>query len=291
MRPLIPRVAAIHDLSGFGRSSLCNVLPILSTMGIQACPVPTAVLSTHSGGFDGYTFRDLTEDIPGFIRHWKELGLEFDGIYSGFLGSPRQVELVRELIHTFRTPKTWVVIDPVMGDGGSLYSSISKDMIGEMRRLIGEADLIVPNQTEAAFLLGEDPASHADTPEDLKRRLRALADLGPKTVLLTSAEDRTRPGEIGVAAYEKQSGRYWRVFSPKLQGSYPGTGDIFASVMLGSLLQGNSLPIAIDRAVQFISQCIKASYGFDYPRREGVLLEKELDILKMPAIMGSFEML
>ena len=105
MRPLIPRVAAIHDLSGFGRSSLCNVLPILSTMGIQACPVPTAVLSTHSGGFDGYTFRDLTEDIPGFIRHWKELGLEFDGIYSGFLGSPRQVELVRELIHTFRTPQ------------------------------------------------------------------------------------------------------------------------------------------------------------------------------------------
>ena len=272
MRPLIPRVAAIHDLSGFGRSSLCNVLPILSTMGIQACPVPTAVLSTHSGGFDGYTFRDLTEDIPGFIRHWKELGLEFDGIYSGFLGSPRQVELVRELIHTFRTPKTWVVIDPVMGDGGSLYSSISRDMIGEMRRLIGEADLIVPNQTEAAFLLGEDPASHADTPEDLKRRLRALADLGPKTVLLTSAEDRTRPGEIGVAAYEKQSGRYWRVFSPRLQGSYPGTGDIFASVMLGSLLQGNSLPIAIDRAVQFISQCIKASDSYEYPRREGVLL-------------------
>ena len=289
MRPLIPRVAAIHDLSGFGRSSLCNVLPILSTMGIQACPVPTAVLSTHSGGFDGYTFRDLTEDIPGFIRHWKELGLEFDGIYSGFLGSPRQVELVRELIHTFRTPKTWVVIDPVMGDGGSLYSSISKDMIGEMRRLIGEADLIVPNQTEAAFLLGEDPASHADTPEDLKRRLRALADLGPKTVLLTSAEDRTRPGEIGVAAYEKQSGRYWRVFSPKLQGSYPGTGDIFASVMLGSLLQGNSLPIAIDRAVQFISQCIKASDSYEYPRREGVLLERELPLLHTTALIGSYE--
>lgn len=149
-------------------------------MGIQACPVPTAVLSTHSGGFDGYTFRDLTEDIPGFIRHWKELGLEFDGIYSGFLGSSRQVELVRELIHTFRTPKTWVVIDPVMGDGGSLYSSISKDMIGEMRRLIGEADLIVPNQTEAAFLLGEDPASHADTPEDLKRRLRRWQTWAPR---------------------------------------------------------------------------------------------------------------
>ena len=108
MRPMIPRVAAIHDLSGFGRSSLCNVLPILSTMGIQACPVPTAVLSAHSGGFDGYTFRDLTEDIPDFIRHWRELG--------------------RELIHTFRTPDTWVVIDPVMGDGGqcSLSPSASR---------------------------------------------------------------------------------------------------------------------------------------------------------------------
>lgn len=108
MRPMIPRVAAIHDLSGFGRSLLCNVLPILSTMGIQACPVPTAVLSTHSGGFDGYTFRDLTEDIPDFIRHWREL--------------------VRELIHTFRTPDTWVVIDPVMGDGGqcSLSPSASR---------------------------------------------------------------------------------------------------------------------------------------------------------------------
>ena len=108
MRPMIPRVAAIHDLFGFGRSSLCNVLPILSTMGIQACPVPTEVLSAHSGGFDGYIFRDLTEDIPDFIRHWREL--------------------VRELIHTFRTPDTWVVIDPVMGDGGqcSLSPSASR---------------------------------------------------------------------------------------------------------------------------------------------------------------------
>ena len=196
---------------------------------------------------------------------------------------------MRELIHTFRTPDTWVVIDPVMGDGGALYSSISPEMIAEMRRLIAEADLIVPNQTEAAFLLGEDPKVQANTPEELKRRLRALAELGPRTVLLTSAEDSTRPGEIGVAAYEQQSGRYWRVFSPKLPGSYPGTGDIFASVMLGSLLQRNSLPIAIDRAVQFISQCIKASDSYEYPRREGVLLERELPLLHTTTLIGSYE--
>ena len=239
---LTPRAAAIHDMSGFGRCSLTVAIPVLSAMGVQCCPLPTAFLSTHTGGFTGFTFLDMTEEMPKIAAHWQELDLRFHAIYSGFLASERQIGIVSDFIRTFRRSDTLVVIDPVMGDGGSLYSSISKDMIGEMRRLIGEADLIVPNQTEAAFLLGEDPASHADTPEDLKRRLRALADLGPKTVLLTSAEDRTRPGEIGVAAYEKQSGRYWRVFSPKLQGSYPGTGDIFASVMLGSLLQGNSLP-------------------------------------------------
>ena len=284
-----PRVAAIHDMSGFGRCSLTVAIPVLSAMGVQCCPLPTAFLSTHTGGFTGFTFLDMTEEMPKVAAHWQELDLRFHAIYSGFLASERQIGIVSDFIRTFRRSDTLVVIDPVMGDGGSLYSSISKDMIGEMRRLIGEADLIVPNQTEAAFLLGEDPASHADTPEALKRRLRALADLGPKTVLLTSAEDRTRPGEIGVAAYEKQSGRYWRVFSPRLQGSYPGTGDIFASVMLGSLLQGNSLPIAIDRAVQFISQCIKASDSYEYPRREGVLLERELPLLHTTALIGSYE--
>lgn len=289
MRQPVPRVAAIHDLSGFGRASLCNILPVLATMGIQTCPIPTAVLSTHSGGFDGYTFRDLTEDIPAYVHHWQQLGLRFDGIYSGFLGSPRQVELVAGIIRTFRTEQSWVVVDPVMGDNGRLYSSISQGMIAEMRRLIGEADLIVPNQTEAAFLLGEDPARPADTAEELKRRLKALSDLGPDTVLITSAMDQAHPNEIGVAAYQRHTGTFWRVFSPKLRGSYPGTGDIFASVLLGSLLQGESLPIAIDRAVQFISQCIKASDSYEYPHREGVLLERELPLLHTPSLIGSYE--
>ena len=285
----IPRVTAIHDLSGFGRAALCSIIPVLATMGIQPCPIPTAVLSTHSGGFSGYTFRDLTGDIPGIVGHWKALGLTVDGIYSGFLGSPAQVELVREIIRTFRTPDTWVVVDPVMGDNGALYSSIKEGMIAEMRRLIGEADLIVPNQTEAALLLGEDPAAPVTTAAALKARLRALSDLGPDTVLITSAVDEARPDQIGVAAYQRSTGRYWRVFSRRLAGSYPGTGDIFASVLLGSLLHGDSLPIAIDRAVGFISQCIKASDSYVYPHRDGVLLERELGLLRTPGLIGSYE--
>ena len=287
MRPLIPRVAAIHDLSGFGRSSLCNVLPILSTMGIQACPVPTAVLSTHSGGFDGYTFRDLTEDIPGFIRHWKELGLEFDGIYSGFLGSPRQVELVRELIHTFRTPKTWVVIDPVMGDDGKAYQTYTPALCSGMAHLAELADVITPNLTEASILLGEEYPSAPLRQFEAKRLVARLSELGPRLVTVTGVE--MADGTISNLGYDRDRGDYWRVDCNYVPASYPGTGDIFASVMLGSLLQGNSLPIAIDRAVQFISQCIKASDSYEYPRREGVLLERELPLLHTTALIGSYE--
>lgn len=285
----IPRVAAVHDISGFGRSSLCNVLPILATMGVQACPIPTAVLSTHSGGFDGYTFHDLTETIPGCIRHWQQLGLGFDAIYSGFLGSPRQVELVMELIRTFRTPDTLVLVDPVLGDGGGLYSSISPDMVQEMRRLVGMADVIVPNTTEAALLLGEQPGAVPEDIATLKQWLQRLSDLGPGTVLITSAPEPHRPHLLGVAAYERDRQAFWRILTPRLDGNYPGTGDIFASVLVGGLLHRDSLTAAADRAVQFIAQCIKVTGGYGLPRRDGVLLELELPLLRETLKLGECE--
>ena len=153
MKPSIKKVAAIHDLSGFGRASLCSIIPTLSTMGVQVCPVPTAILSTHSGGFANYTFHDLTDTMEAYINHWKELELHFDCIYPGFLGSPQQIHIVSKIIEQFRQPDTLVVIDPVMGDNGCLYSSIAADMVPQMRQLISQADIIVPNITEAAFLL------------------------------------------------------------------------------------------------------------------------------------------
>lgn len=287
---IIKRVAAIHDLSGFGRSSLTAIIPTLSSMGIQVCPLPTAILSNHTGGFDHYSFVDLTDSMEEFIDHWKRLGLTFDCIYSGFLGSVRQIEIVAGFLDYFGGEQTLAVVDPVMGDNGKLYSSMSPEITEEMKKLVGKADIITPNFTEAAFLLGE-PYREEISDGEIKEWLLRLSRMGPRTVIITSVPGRQRSGDTNVMAYDQPGNAFWKVGCRYIPAFYPGTGDTFTSVVIGGLLQGDSLPVAIDRGVQFISQCIKASYGFDYPRREGVLLEKELDILKMPAIMGSFEML
>ena len=235
MKPTMKRVAAIHDLSGFGRASLCSIIPTLSSMGIQVCPVPTAILSTHSGGFREYTFEDLTDTIPAYMAHWKKLNLHFDCIYSGFLGSPVQTQMVADIFDDFADENTLVVVDPVMGDNGGLYSSIPESMVPQMRKLVNKADIIVPNYTEAALLLDEDVKGYRSN-EELKEWLRRLSDLGPDTVLITSAPDEERPEMMNVIAYEKESDTYWKVASRLLHDYYPGTGDIFASVMIGSLL-------------------------------------------------------
>ena len=149
-----PRAAAIHDLSGFGRCSLTVAIPILSAMGVQCCPLPTAFLSTHTGGFEGFTFLDMTREMPKVTAHWQSLDLRFDAIYSGFLGSARQIGVVEDFIYTFRRKNTIVVIDPVMGDDGRAYQTYTAEMCEGMCRLSALADVITPNLTEAAFLLG-----------------------------------------------------------------------------------------------------------------------------------------
>jgi len=156
MKRSVSRVAAIHDLSGFGRSSLAVVIPILSTMGVQVCSVPTAVLSTHTGGFEGYSFVDLTDTLEEFFNHWHKLKIEFDCIYSGFLGSSRQIDIISKFIANFSANDPLVVIDPVMGDNGKLYSTMDREMVEKMRSLLQKADIITPNFTEAAYLLDEE---------------------------------------------------------------------------------------------------------------------------------------
>ncbi|MCI8554263.1 MAG: pyridoxamine kinase [Clostridiales bacterium] len=291
----IRRVAAIHDLSGFGRASLTAIIPTLSSMGVQVCPLPTAILSNHTGGFEHYSFVDLTDTMEDYIDHWKRLGLTFDCLYSGFLGSERQIEIVGRFIDHFGTADNLTVVDPVMGDNGRLYSTMGPAMVGEMRRLIGKADMITPNFTEAALLLGE---SYRDriSDEEIRDWLRRLSAMGPSTVVITSVPGVRLPGqETGmdthVIAYDRRGDVFWKTGCRYIPAAYPGTGDTFTSVVIGGLLQGDSLPVAIDRGVQFISQCIRASYGFDYPKREGVLLERELDILRLPVLTGGFEML
>jgi len=290
MKVPVRRVAAIHDLSGFGRSSLSVVIPILSTMGIQVCAVPTAVLSTHTGGFAEYSFVDLTESMESFIEHWRKLKLEFDAIYSGFLGSPRQVEIISRFIDDFSGENTLVVVDPVLGDDGKLYKTMGDEMVRQMKGLISGADIITPNFTEAAYLLDE-PYNPRVTEQEMKERLVRLAAMGPDIVIITSVPDPEQSKNTMVMAYNRSDGRFWKVSCVYIPASFPGTGDVFTSVIVGSLLQGDSLPVAMDRGVQFITAAIRASYGFKYPLREGVLLERVLGNLNLPVLASTYELL
>ncbi|MDK2823011.1 MAG: pyridoxine kinase [Clostridia bacterium] len=290
MKRSVNRVAAIHDLSGFGRSSLAVVIPILSTMGVQVCSLPTAVLSTHTGGFEGYSFVDLTDSMEDFINHWKKLEIEFDCIYSGFLGSPRQINIISKFINDFSANNPLVVIDPVMGDNGKLYSTMDNEMVEKMRELIKKADIITPNFTEAAFLLDEKYDLNLSE-EMIKQWMIRLSNLGPKTVIITSVPVSKVSKNTSVLAYNREDGRFWKVSCVYIPAHYPGTGDAFTSVIVGSILQGDSLPIALDRGVQFITAAIRASYGNKYPEREGVLLERVLGNLNMPVLSSSYEIL
>lgn len=290
MKKPIQRIAAIHDLSGFGRVSLAVVIPILSTMGIQVCSLPTAVLSTHTGGFKNYRIIDLTDYMEGHIAHWKEIGIDFDCIYSGFLGSIRQMDIISRFINDFAKEDTLVVVDPVLGDGGKLYSSMNQAMVKEMRSYIKRADLITPNYTEVLFLLDE-PNTEEVNDDLIKSYLRRLVDMGPKTVIITSVPVEKPKNSTNVIAYNQDDGRFWKVRCDYIPAYFPGTGDVFTSVVVGSLLQGDSLPIALDRAVQFITAAIRASYGHNYPQRNGIMLERVLGNLTLPVMMSSYELL
>lgn len=286
----VPRVAAVHDLSGFGRTSLTVVIPILSTMNIQVCPLPTAVLSTHTGGFDDYTMVDLTDFMHGCTAHWSRLGLSFDAIYSGFLGSPEQIDIVTRLILDCRANDPLVVIDPVMGDNGVLYGPFTYEMVEKMRTYIRHADVITPNLTEAALLLDE-PYRTDFTEKEIQTWLPRLSAMGPKIVIITSAPDDHSARRTSVLAYNQTDKRIWKVGCEYIPAHYPGTGDAFASVITGSLLQGDSLPVALDRAVQFTSLSIRATFGHLNPEREGVLLERVLESLKAPVVLSGYELI
>ncbi|MDO4589668.1 MAG: pyridoxamine kinase [Fusobacterium sp.] len=293
MENIVKKVAAIHDLSGYGRSSLTSIIPILSTMKVQVCPVPTAVLSSHTGGFEGYSFLDLTDYMEQHIAHWKKLNIDFDCIYSGFLGSPKQMKIVADFIDFFGHKNNLTVVDPVLGDNGKLYGTMNNEMVEEMKKLISKADIITPNFTEVTFLLNKSYKKEIGESE-IKEWLIELANMGPKIVIATSVPDENShkaDRKTNVIAYDKENDAFWKVSCKYIPASYPGTGDAYTSVVIGSLLQGDSLPIAIERGVQFITQCILASYGFKYPNREGVLLERMLDVLKMPTILNSYELL
>lgn len=285
----VKRIAAVHDLSGFGRVSLTVVIPILSSMGFQVCPLPTAVLSSHTQ-YPQFSILDLTDEMPRIIDEWKKLEIQFDAFYTGYLGSPRQVQIVSDFIDDFRRPDGLVVVDPVLGDNGRLYTNFDESMIREMRHLAAKADVITPNLTELFYLM-DKPYKADNTDEELKTYLRLLSDAGPQVVIITSVPVHGESHKTSVYAYNRVGDRYWKITCPYLPAHYPGTGDTFTSVITGALLQGDSLPIALDRATQFILQGIRATFGYEYDNREGILLEKVLHNLDMPIQSSSYELI
>lgn len=267
-----PRVAAVHDLSAFGRCSMTVVMPTLSAMGVQCCPLLTAYLSTHTGGFTGNTFLDLTDQMGPVAAHWQEEHVTFDGIYTGFLGSFDQIRLTADFIRAFRGKNNFVVVDPVMGDHGRPYRTYTPEMCAAMGELTALADVITPNRTEAAILLGEDyGALRLDTPEEAERRTRALSREGRCSVVLTGVS--LSPDTIGAACFDREAGETAFVSAPKVPGSCHGTGDLFSAVLTGALARGRTLQQAAQAAADFVARCVERTRQQDYPAREGVDFE------------------
>ncbi|MFT9078720.1 pyridoxamine kinase, partial [Ethanoligenens sp.] len=227
-------VAAIHDISGMGKCSLTVALPILSAAGVCTSIMPTAVLSTHTGGFTGFTYRDLTDDLLPFAEHWKSLNVHFDALYSGFLGSFAQLAIVSQIFDLLRSDDTLVMVDPVMADNGKLYSVYTPDFPKGMAKLCAKAGLIVPNMTEAAFLLNEP---YREGPYDsayVQKTLRALASLGASRVVLTGIWFGDE--KLGAACYDQTTDTVAYAFNEKIEGYYHGTGDVFGSALLSGLM-------------------------------------------------------
>ncbi|MGI6027803.1 MAG: pyridoxamine kinase [Candidatus Heteroscillospira sp.] len=248
------RCAAIHDLSCFGKCSLTVALPMLSAAGIECCCIPTAILSTHTGGFRGYTYRDLTDDILPVARHWRSEGIAPDAFYTGYLGSPAQVEIVERLLKMLDPEcKAFRLIDPVMGDHGRLYNGFAPDFPVLMRGLIRAADVICPNITEAALLTDLEYRPDGHSKEYILSLLGGLAKLGAKRIVLTGVS--FDGDSVGAAVWE--NGRAEYVCAPRVEGIYHGTGDVYASALLACLLNGRSLRDAAQFACSFTADCVR----------------------------------
>lgn len=273
MKPA-PRVMAIHDLSGVGKCSLTVAIPILAAMGVEVAAMPTAVLSTHTGDIAGYTYRDLTDDMMPMAKHWQSLDLSFDALYSGWLGSAMQNEIVSGIFDMFHQPGTLCMVDPVMGDHGKLYKTYTADRVRGMAALCHRADVITPNLTEASFLLGEPYHAGIMPEEDVYTLCLQLCAMGPKKVVVTGIS--TGEDAIGSASLDSVTGDFAIHEMPRLPGIWHGTGDIFGSVLLGGLLRGSSLSGAAARAVRFTQSCIARTYALGTDPRFGVDFERGL---------------
>ena len=263
-----PRIAAIHDLSCFGRCSLTIALPVLSAMGCQCCPLPTALLSAHTG-FPGNTFLDLTAEMGRIADHWTAMDLQFGAIYSGFLGSADQVDTVARFFSTFKKSSTAVIVDPVMGDHGTAYRTCTPELCRGMRALAENSDVITPNLTEAALLLDRpyEEIRQANAYEVVRR----LSLGGRRSVVLTGYS--SEPGQTGTLCFDRDSGESKAVQTPREPRDFTGTGDLFASVLAGGVARGVPLFQAAQAAADFVRDCIARTLAEGLTEQDGVDFE------------------
>ena len=264
------KIAVVNDFSGFGRCSLAVALPILSVMKVQCCPIPTSIFSNHTG-FDSYFFDDYTEKMQPYIDEWKKLELHFNGICTGFLGSVRQIELVKQFLEDFGKEDTMILIDPVMGDYGKPYPTYTAEMCQEMKKLVGYADILTPNLTESCIL--------TDTPYREKWKLaqieamaKELSDRGPEKIVITGI---LQGSFVANLCYER--GKEAKVIrTHKVGTSRSGTGDIFSSILAADAVNGVPFGESVKKASGFIKKCILSSIEMDIPLTDGVCFEEHL---------------
>ena len=284
----VPRLAMINDIAGFGRCSTTVSLPVISVMKVQVCPVPTSVLSNHLG-FPLCHFDDYTSHMRDYIKVWKELGLTFDGLYCGFLGNEEQIDIVREFVEMFLPPL--FLLDPVMGDHGRAYSSITETHVQKMKELLPLADIITPNITEACLLTGTPWKDGEWTMQELSGLCERLADICQQESV-TSGEASTGTTANGASIvitgirqgdslvnFLWDDGVYTTVSTPIAGASRPGTGDIFASILAADAVRGETLLSSVQKAANFVGLCIAGSEKAGTPVQEGVVFEKYLAAL------------
>ncbi len=268
---LSKKIICINDLSGIGRCSLMVAIPILSVMGIQSVAVPTALLSAHTG-FPNYSFFDFTDNMPDYLNNLSKLNMEFDMIYSGFLGGDRQIEIVLDFVKSHKNPK--FLCDPVMGDNGEIYGTYTAKMCSEMKELVKNADIITPNITEACILLDIKYPGENICLDKAKDMAKKLSKQGPEIVILTGIKPDNK--NIINFAYLKNEDKFIVYKSLKSKTDYPGTGDIFASIIAGCLVKDISLENALKTASDFIKEASDITSLTPSPKYCGIMFEKIL---------------
>lgn len=264
------KIAVINDFSGFGRCSIAASLPIISAMGIQCCPLPTAIFSNHTG-FDSFFCTDYTSHMNDYMDEWKKLDLRFQGILSGFLGSPQQIEIVKRFLSLFRDGNTITIVDPVMGDYGKLYPTYSPLLARQMSALVPYAHILTPNLTEACILTGE--AYDPDMGEaDLERVCRKISDMGPQKIVISGLER----GDC-LENFVFQAGNQPKVIREHRVGPCrSGTGDVFSSIIAADAVLGMDFAESVNHAASFVARVLRRTVELDLPKTDGICFEEFL---------------